>query len=151
VSATGFYNHLDNAIANVTIGTNLRQRRNVDAIVAKGVELTGSADLGPFDLSASYAFSDSKVEAPGTALDGMRPAQSPRHSASGTIGWHAPGNARLAATVRYVGPQYEDDLQTDTMPGVATVDAYARVPIGRTLAVVGRIENLFDATVLTRK
>lgn len=151
VSATGFYNHLDNAIANVTIGPNLRQRRNVNAIVAKGIELTGSADIGPFDLSASYAFSDSKVEAPGTALDGMLPAQSPRHSASGTIGWHAPGNARLAATVRYVGPQYEDDLQTDRMPGVATVDAYARVPISRTLAVVGRVENLLDATVLTRK
>jgi len=151
VSATAFYNHLDDAIANVTIGTNLRQRRNVDAIVAKGIELTGSADIGQFDLSASYALSDSKVEAPGTALDGMRPAQSPRHAASGTIGWHAPGNIRLAATLRYVGPQYEDDLQTDKMPGVATVDAYARVPLGRNLAVVGRVENLLDATVLTRK
>ncbi|HWJ69856.1 MAG TPA: TonB-dependent receptor [Sphingobium sp.] len=153
LSATAFYNRLDNAIANVTIGTNLRERRNVDAIVAKGIELTGSAEIGQFELSGSYAFSDSKVEASGlaAALDGMRPAQSPRHNASATLGWHAPGNVRLAVTGRYVGLQYEDDLQTDSMPGVATVDAYARVPLGRNLAVVGRVENMLDATVLTRK
>ncbi|RRB44321.1 TonB-dependent receptor domain-containing protein, partial [Escherichia coli] len=35
---TGFYTRLDGAIANVTIGPTLRQRRNVDAIVAKGIE-----------------------------------------------------------------------------------------------------------------
>src|SRR5690606_14281996 len=67
LSATAFYNRLGNAIVNVTIGTNLRERQNVDAIVAKGIELTGAADIGQFDLSASYAFSDSKVEASGTA------------------------------------------------------------------------------------
>lgn len=153
LSLTGFYNRLDNAIANITIGTNLRRRGNVDAIVAKGVEFSGSVELGKFDLSGSYAFNDSKVKASGAgaALDGMDPAQSPRHSASATLGWHAPGNARLAVTARYVGPQYEDDLQVDKMPGVATIDAYARVPLNRTFAVVGRVENMLDATVLTRK
>jgi iron complex outermembrane receptor protein len=152
-SATAFYNKLDNAIANVTIATNTRQRRNVDAILAKGVEVTGSVALGQFDLAASYAFNDSKVQASGAAiqLDGMAPAQSPRHSASGTVGWRAPGNSRLALTARYVGSQYEDDLQVDKMPGVMTVDGYARVPVARNIAVIGRVENLFDATVLTRK
>ncbi|MBN8818365.1 MAG: TonB-dependent receptor [Sphingomonas sp.] len=154
LSATAFYNRLDNAIANVTIGTNLRQRRNVDAIIAKGLELSGMVDLGTFDLSASYAFNDSRVEARSAAaapLDGKQPAQSPRHSASGTIGWHAPGAARLALTARYVGPQYEDDLQVDRMPGVVTLDGYARVPLFAHVALVGRVENLLDATVLTRK
>lgn len=154
LSATAFYNRLDNAIANVTIGTNLRQRRNVDAIVAKGLEVSGSVDLGAFDLSASYAFNDSRVRTSSAAaapLDGKQPAQSPRHSASGTIGWHAPGATRLALTARYVGPQFEDDLQVDRMPGVMTVDGYARVPLFANVALVGRVENLFDATVLTRK
>lgn len=153
LSLTGFYNRLENAIANVTIGTNTRQRRNVDAIVSKGVELTGAVEVGTFDLSASYAFNDSKVEASGNAapLDGMRPAQSPRHSASATLGWRAPAQARLALTARYVGPQFEDDLETDRMPGVLTFDGYARVPLTPNVALVGRVENLLDATILTRK
>jgi len=153
LSITGFYNRLGNAIANVTIGTNTRQRRNVDAILAKGVEVTGSVDIGAFDLSASYAFNDSKVEASGqaAALDGMQPAQSPRHSASATLGWNAPANARLAVTARYVGPQYEDDLQVDRMPGATTIDGYARLPVTDRISIVGRVENLFDVTVLTRK
>lgn len=152
-SATAFYNRLGNAIANVTIGTNLRQRRNVDAIEAKGIELSGSIDLGDFDLDASYAYNDTRVKASGTAigLNGLRPAQSPRHMASGTLAWSGPHKIRLATTVRYVGPQFEDDLQTDILPGATTVDGYARVPIAKGFALIGRVENVFDQEVLTRK
>ena len=153
LSATAFYNRLENAIANVTIGDNLRQRRNVDAITAKGIEVTASAGIGAFDLAASWANNDSIVDASGmaVALDGKQPAQSPRHSASAAIGWRAPNDARLTLSARYVGPQFEDDLETDRMPGVVTVNGYARLPLGAGLAVIGRVENLLDATVLTRK
>ena len=152
-SATAFYNRLNNAIANVTIGTNLRERRNVDAIDAKGIELSGSIDLGDFDLDASYAYNDSRVKASGSAapLNDLRPAQSPTHMASGTLAWTGPHKIRLATTLRYTGPQYEDDLQTDILPGVATVDGYVRLPISKGFAVIGRVENILDATVLTRK
>ncbi|MCW2411855.1 TonB-dependent receptor [Sphingobium sp. B8D3A] len=153
LSATAFYNHLADAVANVTIGTNLRQRRNVDAIVAKGIEVSGTMTFGDFDLAASYAYNDSRVEASGAAsqLDGLQPAQSPRHGASATLGWHAPGNARLALTVRHAGPQYEDDLQADRMPAATTLDGYARVPLTGRVALVGRVENLFDERVVTRQ
>jgi len=152
-SATAFYNKLDNAVANVTIATNTRQRRNVDAILAKGIELTGSVDLGSFDLSGSYAFNDSKVEASGVGapLNGKQPAQSPRHSASATLGWRGPAQSRLAVTARYVGPQFEDDLQVDRMPSATTVDAFAKLPISAKVALIGRVENLFDEDVITRK
>jgi iron complex outermembrane receptor protein len=152
LSATAFYNRLDNAIGNVTIGNNLRERRNVDAIVAKGIELSGSLELGAFDIDTSYAFNDSKVEASGTgaALNDKKPAQSPRHMASATLGWKSPGNLRLSGTFRYVGPQYEDDLQTDVQPGVATVDGYARVPLIHGFSLIGRVENALDATIITR-
>lgn len=152
-SATAFYNRLDDAIANVTTGTNARQRRNVDAIEAKGIELSGEVKLGDFDLDASYAYNDSHVNGSGQAaqLNDLRPAQSPQHMASGTIAWNGPRHLRLAGTVRYTGPQFEDDLQVDTLPGVATVDGYAKVPIAKGFSLVGRVENAFDATVLTRK
>ncbi len=150
LGVTGFYNRLDHAIANVTIGTNLRQRRNVDAIIAKGVEVTARIVHGAVSLDGSYAFSDSHVRAPGTALNGLVPAQSPRHSASATLAWSPRSGPGLSATLRYVGMQYEDDLQTGILPDALTLDTVARLPIGRHLTVVARAENLFDETIITR-
>lgn len=152
LSVTGFYNRLENAIANVTLSSTLRQRQNVDAIVAKGIELTAHASHGAFSLDGSYAFSDSKVEASGSQrlLDGMIPSQSPRHTGSATLAWANATGFGASATVRYVGNQYEDDQQTDVIPAVTTVDGVITVPVGRRVAIVGRAENLFDATVITR-
>lgn len=150
LSATAFYNRLDDAIANVTIGTNLRRRQNVDRIVAKGVELTASGRAGDFLLSASYAYSHSTVHAPGMAFDGFTPMQSPRHSASATLAWEPAKGPALSATLRYVSKQYEDDLQTDVLPDALTVDAVARLPIGHGVNLVARGENLFDERVVTR-
>ncbi len=98
------------------------------------------------DLKAEVCWLEETI-----CLDGLRPSQSPRHMASGTLAWTGPHKIRLAATLRYVGPQFEDDLETDKLPGVVTVDGYARVPLTRNFAVIGRVENLLDATVLTRK
>ncbi|MBY0518927.1 MAG: TonB-dependent receptor, partial [Sphingomonas sp.] len=65
LGVTLFDNQLDGAIGNVTIAPNLRQRQNLRAIAARGVELTASATRGPWSLDASYAYSDAKVRAPG--------------------------------------------------------------------------------------
>lgn len=150
IGATAFYNRLDNAIANVTTGPTTRQRRNVDRVVAKGIELTASARAGDFTLSGSYAYSHSIVHAPGQAFDGFVPAQSPRHAASGTLAWTPRHGPSLSTTLRYVGRQYEDDLQSDALPGAVTLDAIARLPIGHGATLVARGENLFDETIVTR-
>ncbi|WP_434404236.1 TonB-dependent receptor plug domain-containing protein [Sphingobium sp. DN12] len=151
LSATLFYNRLDDAIANVTIATNARQRQNVNAIVAKGVELTASAQLpANFSLLASYAYSHSKVDAPGMAFDGFAPAQVPRHSASATLAWAPKAGPELSATLRYTAKQYEDDLQSDVLPDALTLDVLARLPIGHGISLVARGENLFDEDIVTR-
>lgn len=149
-AATAFYNRLGNAVANVTIGTNLRQRQNVDAIVAKGIELTGSARLENWSLLASYAYSHAAVRAPGKPFDGLVPAQSPRHAVAATLSWEPVKGASLSTTLRYVSRQYEDDLQTDALPGAVTLDAFARFPIASRVAIIGRAENIFDKAVVTR-
>jgi outer membrane receptor protein involved in Fe transport len=149
IGVTAFYSRLEGAIANVTIGTNIRERRNVDAVVAKGVEITAGIVRGPIFFDASYAFSDSHVRDEG-ALDGFTPSQSPRHAASATLGWTPRQNWSLSGTVRYVGKQYEDDLETDVLPDALTVDAVVRVPVMKHLSLVGRAENVFDETVVTR-
>ncbi|WP_150290123.1 TonB-dependent receptor plug domain-containing protein [Sphingobium estronivorans] len=152
LSATAFYNKLDDAIANVTDPSNLnaRQRRNVDAIVAKGMELTASGRIADFLLSASYAYSHSTVHAPGMRFDGLTPAQSPRHAASATLAWEPEQGPALSATLRYVAKQYEDDLQAYALPDALTVDAVARLPLGHGVTLIARGENLFDEKIYTR-
>jgi iron complex outermembrane receptor protein len=154
LSLTGFANRLDDAVANVTIGPNLRQRRNVAAIAANGVEASGRVQHGAVSLSASYAFNAAHVRAPGTALDGLEPAQSPRQAASGTIAWQAHRDAGagpgLSATLRHIGLQYEDDLQTGPLRPVTTLDGVATLPLRYGVVLVARAENLTDATVVTR-
>lgn len=150
---TAFHNRLEDAIANVTIDTDLRRRQNVDAIVAKGFELMVKADMADVHFSASYAHNHGEVRASGVQapLDGMRPAQSPRHMASATLGWRPVSGPELSATLRYVGEQFEDDVETDVLPAALTVDGMANIPIGPAIRLIARAENIFDENVVTRK
>ncbi len=150
LNLTAFYNRLADAIANRTIGPNLRRRGNVKAIEAKGFEATLAWRRGPLSLSASYALSNSKVRAPGMAFDGLAPAQSPRHAASATLAWAPRTGPMLSLTLRYVGDQYEDDLQTNVLPAATTVDGVVRIPLANGVALIARGENLFDVDVVTR-
>ncbi|MFC4296284.1 TonB-dependent receptor [Novosphingobium tardum] len=153
VSLTAFDNRLKNAVANVTIGPNLRQRRNIDAIRARGIEVDADARWGKVVLSGSLAWTDSNVESSGAAigLDGLRPAQTPRLAYTTTLAWESGEGARLAATVRHTGNQFEDDLETDLLPAVTTLDAFARLPVGQGASVILRAENLTNERIVTRK
>jgi vitamin B12 transporter len=152
LSLTAFDNRVENAIANVTIAPNLRQRRNVDAIRARGVEATAKLRLGQVWVDGSLAYTDAQVEASGAAadLDGMRPAQTPRIAASATLGWQPRPGWSLAATLRHVGEQYEDDLETALLPAATTLDLFAEVPLSERFALVLRAENVTDTEVITR-
>jgi len=163
--ATVFWNRLDNAIANVTLARgpgifpgagfvsaagSFNQRQNLDAVEAKGIEIEARANIGDFDLFTAYSFVDARVEAgPGQmAIDGLRPAQVPRHFATGSLGWFPQGgDSGINATLRYVGSQFEDDLGVLRLDDALTFDARAALRISRTVLVELRGENLFDATV----
>src|SRR3546814_8318125 len=80
----------------------------------------------------------------------MDPAQSPRHMASATLGWAAPSGIALSAILRYVGKQYEDDLQTDVLSDALTVDGTATLPISSSVRLLARGETIFDEKVVTR-
>lgn len=152
LSLTAFDNRLKDAVANVTIGENLRQRQNVDAIRARGLEATAALDLGRVQFDGSLSWTDSEVEASGiqSALDGMRPAQVPRLAASGTLAWLPRAGWRIAATLRHVGRQFEDDQETASLPAATTLDAYVKVPVAPLVSVVLRGENLTDERIITR-
>lgn len=150
LSATVFDNKVKDAIANVTIGTNLRERQNVDAVHSQGIELTADLRFGQFSFDGSLALTDAEVEQPGSNLDGMRPAQTPKVAAAGTLAWRPKDGWVVAATVKHTGMQFEDDLQTDKLPAATTFDAFAEVPFAGPFSLVLRGENLTDEKVVTR-
>lgn len=149
---TVFDNQVKNAIANVTVGTNLRQRQNLDAITATGVEFSSSFQRGPWGLDASLALTDATVSGSGAALalDGKRPAQTPSFSGSVSASYRGGNGMNFSATLRHVADQFEDDLQTDLLTSATTVDLFGQVPVVGRLSAVARVENLFDATIITR-
>lgn len=149
---TAFDNKVRNAIANVTIAANLRERRNVDAVHSRGVELSAGLRFGQVRFDGSIAVTDAEVEASGisAALDGKRPAQTPKYAASATFSWRPRTGWLLATTLRHVGAQFEDDLETDLLPAATTLDAYAEMPLAGPFSLVLRAENLTDTEVVTR-
>ncbi len=159
IAATYFYNRLKDAIANVTTTsppqilpgvTTYRVRQNLDAIRAHGFELDAAyrPDAGPFGVQASWSHTNPTVEGSGitAALDGLRPAQTPRDQVSGTVDWRRDA-AALSLTVRRIGRQYDDDQNTRVLDPATTFDGYAALPITRALVAELRGENLFDARV----
>ncbi len=160
LAATIFRNTLDNAIANVTAGAGpgifpgvgfvaaggtYRVRQNLDAIRATGFELDAAWRSGPFSARTAWSHVRSRVRDP-SALDGLRPAQTPRNSLSASLAWREGGRA-LSASVRHVARQFDDDQNSRSLRPATTVDAYAALPLLPGLALEGRAENMFDARV----
>jgi len=150
-SLTAFDNQVENAIANVTIGTNLNQRRNLDAVEARGVEASAQYQSGNFSFNGSLAINDAEVRGTGFAevLDGLTPAQTPDWAASLTASWQPLEGALFSATLRHTGDQFEDDRETDILPAATTVDLFAQYPLVAGVSVVGRVENLLDEEIVT--
>lgn len=149
---TLFDNRVKGAIANVTIGPNLRERRNVDAVRSRGIEAGLTARFGRFDFDATLSAIDAEVEATGisAALDGKRPAQVPKFAASATLAWRPAEGALLAATLRHTGAQFEDDLESDRLPAATTLDLVVTVPLSSQIGLILRGENLTGTEIVTR-
>jgi outer membrane receptor protein involved in Fe transport len=162
LSATFFRNRLKDAIANVTLGLGpgqfpgvgfvageYRQRRNLHAIAVQGLELSGEVRRGAWSGRAGYSFADAEVDADGSAaaLNGLRPAQTPRHML--TAGLSFEGRGRAASLVlRHAGGQFEDDLNQRRLPVATTIDLFGAWPVHRRWQLVLRGENLFDEPVV---
>ncbi len=160
-SVTGFYQQLRNAVGNVTLGTGpgtfdpggfvpeggvLRQRRNLDRIAVPGFETKilwrFAAD---WRLRAQYLFTHATVTraAESPQIEGKRLAQAPEHVALVALEWTR-GQWQAGVQGRYVGRQYEDDLNTRALAPFATVDLSLAYAFSQHLTACGRVENLFD-------
>ena len=165
---TAFYNQLDNAIANVTLangpgifpgvgfvspGGTYSQRQNLEAIRSRGVEIDAAFDLAALvqglTLRAGYSYVDAKVDGTGDAapIDGLRPAQVPRHNVSATISWDSGNGTGASLSGRYIGQQFEDDVNQLSLADAFTLDGRMSLAVNDRLLVETRVENIFDARV----
>ena len=164
---TAFYNQLDNAVANVTLdngpgvfpgvgfvspdGT-YSQRQNLEAIRSKGFEIDAEFDLVEgLTFRAAYSYVDAEVDGTGAAaaIDGLRPAQIPRHNASGAIRWESDNGSGASLSARYAGQQFEDDVNILSLADAFTIDGRMALAVNDRLLVETRVENLLDARVET--
>jgi vitamin B12 transporter len=163
LGATWFDNRLDGAIANVTAGQGpgvfpqvgfvsaagtFRVRRNLDAIRSSGWELDAAWRVGPVGATLSWSRVSARVEASGAAaaLNGLRPAQTPRDQLAATLDT-THGGGRLAMTLRHVGRQFDDDANSRSLAPATTLDAFLALPIADALTLEARAENLTDTRV----
>lgn len=160
-SAATFYNQLLNAVGNVTIGEGpgtfepggfvptggvLRQRRNLDRVEVFGVEMKLVWQFAPdWRLRAQYLYTDPTIAraADSPQLEGKRLAQAPEHVAVAALEW-TPSRWHTGAQVRYVGQQYEDDLNTLSLAHFAAVDLSIGYRLNARFTGALKVENLFD-------
>lgn len=150
VKATGFYNHLTNAIGNVTLPMPLpdgamRMRQNFGTARIAGLELEASWRPSPaWTVAVAETFMHSTVtDAPDAPmLVGKRLAQDPRHRATGAL-THS-GVVEVTAQARYLGRQFEDDLNTLPIGSVVLLDARIAHTFNKRITVFAAGENLTD-------
>ena len=148
---TAFHNVLDDAISNITLTTTpaltTRERQNADQIGSSGVEVEG--DLRPhprvtislFGAFTSAHFTSTPKQ---PAIQDNRVPQVPiYHIGAGVIA-ETPRLATFSVQARFVGAQFEDDLNELTLEDYVVVDASASRPITRAIHLFFGVENLFD-------
>lgn len=165
--ATLFWNRIEDAIVNVTIGTGpgviaalprggfvpaggvLRQRQNAGTIEATGVELNAEQRLDRITLTAAVSWTDAEMDGGASAaqLTGLRPAQAPEWSATAGIDWRATDRLTLSSRARYESARFDDDLNSRVLDAALTLDARADYALKEGLTLYAVADNLFDEDV----
>ncbi len=154
VRTTWFDNHVKDPVSNVTIsqvGTNItQQRQNLGRTHVWGIQNDVEYRAGAsWKFAAAYVYDQAKVtENPANkALVGKVLPQVPTHRGSLRAAYANPRLFVLAASVQFVGSQFDDDLNTPTrlLPKYALVDMTASREVGHNAELFVGVQNLFDA------
>jgi outer membrane receptor protein involved in Fe transport len=148
---TVFHNVLDDAISNITLSSTpaliTRERQNADQLGSSGVEL--EADVRPHPrvtLSMFGAFTSAHyTNTPKQpAIQDNRVPQVPIYQIGAGVIAETPRVATFSVQARFVGSQYDDDLNEFLLENYAVVDASVSRPLTRAVHLFLGFENLFD-------
>jgi len=147
-NATGFWNLLHDAIANVTLppgSPSTFQRRNFGDIDALGFE--GDATYRLDDtllLRSAISLTDARVR-----KTGNRPAQAPTTTITGGASWAPLTPLRLDADLHWESTRFEDDLNTLRLGSAFVLDLRASWFFRRDLSVYAAVTNAANANIAT--
>lgn len=167
LSLNAFVNRVEDPIANVTLasipssrffqpcgfvpgGGSCRQRLNLDRTRVQGLEAELRQQLGDgwrFDVSYLYSNAEVQSAADFPELEGKRLAQTPEQSASLGLEYANPELLQARLGVRFVGEQYEDDLNARPLSSFAVLDLSLARSLTDRWQVFAGFENLLDEEV----
>jgi len=143
-----FWSDIDDSIANVTLSTTpaliTRQRQNLGAIRARGVELSAVMKFSlRWELSGEYMLTDSTVlRFPGNrGLEGLLVPQVPRHQFNFQLTYRGE-NWLVATQGRFVSRQFDDDQNLLPLEKFFTVDAEASRSVSERVRLFVAVQNL---------
>jgi len=156
LTGTAFLNRMEDAVSNVTIGPGagggvIRQRQNVDLVMAPGFEAAAEWQLvSALRLKGSYLFTHPTIErAADPALTGKLLAQTPENVLTGGVEWMPAEKWGVNAQLRYSDRQFEDDQNSRVLAPFTTVDAAVVYQFSQRGSAAIRVENLFDTEIET--
>jgi len=118
---------------------------NVGRARAQGIELEGHYRLGGADLRAAYSYVDAEDTTDGSPNRGKQLARRPRHTLSLGGEWDTGTDGpTLGADLRWVSKSFDDAANTVPLRSYAVLDLTARWPLGKTIELYGRVENVWD-------
>ena len=172
--ATLFLNRLDDAIGNVTltgtgaiplqgftnltstvpVGGSLRQRQNAGRVDAYGVEAEASQKVGEtLSLHTAIAYTHAKVNGENAApqLTGLRPAQTPRLTATAGAEWLPVSYIALSADFRWESARFDDDQNLRLLKAGGNLDVRAAWRVTHNAEVFVAVENVTQSALITAR
>jgi outer membrane receptor protein involved in Fe transport len=146
-----FYDIITDPVSNVTLTSTptliTLERENLGRTRSEGVDVSAQTRITQtITLETAYQYSAAVVLSfPANAsLVGLTVPQVPRNVATSQLRYSNPKILTFAMQARYVGKQFDDDLNQFPLNGFFTADAYLSRRIRRGIEVYGAAENIFD-------
>jgi outer membrane receptor protein involved in Fe transport len=149
VRTTYFDNRVEDPVSNVTISAPgsavTQQRQNLGRTKIRGIQTDAEVRVGAaWRFTGGYLYERAEVtEFPANpALIGKFLPQVPRHRASAQAVYANPRIATLAFALQAVGSQFDDDLNTRTVPGYDTpgLPKYVLASLTASRAIVRNVD-----------
>lgn len=149
IHGTFFWTEIADPIANVTLQVTpsliMRQRQNLGRIGSRGIDLQAESQVRPgLILSGGYQFVDATVLSfpAETALEGLWVPQVPRNVFTVQARYARPSLLTLGVQGRYVGVQYDDDLNHFPLNPAFDLDVFVSHSFGHHAEVYSSVENV---------
>ena len=149
IRGTFFWSDIVDPIENVTIGTNLQQKENLGRTRSRGTEIEGVLRVtNNFQFSAGYVYTQATVlsypNPGGNDLTGFRVPQVPRNGFTWEARYWNPSRVFASVQGRFVGRQFDDDLNTLPLDRFYTMNFEAGRALNRNIEVFVAAENFTD-------